>query len=134
MHLFDQFNTNINIRMYDFVSLNSLFTFSSVCCRCTCSNIVGTLFFGFVSLEELKSKKSETTQSFPRLQKKWVHWIKIISLQELLARLFTQQRKMMCAGNKIVCTTESMFKKFMVDQNSAMMAMKKSFDAMNNLI
>ena len=30
--------------------------------------------------------------------------------------------------------TESMFKRFMVDQNSAMMAMKKSLDAINNLI
>uniref|UniRef100_A0A8W8MPK0 Uncharacterized protein n=1 Tax=Magallana gigas TaxID=29159 RepID=A0A8W8MPK0_MAGGI len=54
---------------------------------CTCSNIVGTLFFGFVSLEELKSKKSETTQSFPRLQKKWVHCLPYLPLLKALSSL-----------------------------------------------
>lgn len=36
--------------------------------------------------------------------------------------------------NNTEFVTESMLKKFMVDQNSAMMAMKRSLDALNNLI
>uniref|UniRef100_K1QAY4 Uncharacterized protein n=1 Tax=Magallana gigas TaxID=29159 RepID=K1QAY4_MAGGI len=33
----------------------------------------GTNYYNWHCTKELKSKKSETTQSFPRLQKKWVH-------------------------------------------------------------
>lgn len=70
------------------------------------------------------------------LRHKWVHSDSPRSSSKAVDYVTTQEK--VCLEPKSVqiteFVTESMFKKFRVDQNLTMMAIKKSSDALNNLI